>query len=614
MATNQVLDKQGLRHYATKMCNAENRKVGSKSLPIALNDIDTAIDGFKTLFDNEYGSPIITNIESDTNPFFIGTGNGIDKNNEIENSFTNVTITGVSLWNMYNNDFQCYDNISSAEININNDIISINGSESQFKNFFRNDIDKYKPNTDYTVIVETIERNNVNEEAVLNLINNDTDDSIFLDWYCMSIKDLRPINKRKIRTLSSFDGKIHSLRSYVNNMTQGALKIRISVLEGDWTNKTLPRFFDGIQSVGENANKLTLISNNKNLFDVKFNRGKSFEGGSLVKETNSEIIYKTTDKKYNQMYYWIKVTPGIEYILSAELSNMQVHAFNGEISWWDSSKYIGGMPPNGIRTMKINPTTDTISIRVTNEQAIGDNICKNLMFCKTVDNNKYVEHKEVCQDITLKQPLLGIPNGIKDTIEKINGKWKIVKRCGQITLNGTEDWVSRNMANQTKTIGFGLFGTNIPNYKDGLGLNDRFIMNEDPNKTWNTDMECCTNIDFVHFRILKSKLTRTDEQGFKEWLSQHPVKLIYELDNPIIEDIDSADIQCWKNGSIYIQNAVIPALTTHTVALNKTAQIQNNIEELTSLRNRVQKLEEQYDSTILTQAYQTILLNFDNNL
>ena len=40
----QILDKQVLQHYANKMCNADNRKVGSKSLPTVLNDIDTAIE------------------------------------------------------------------------------------------------------------------------------------------------------------------------------------------------------------------------------------------------------------------------------------------------------------------------------------------------------------------------------------------------------------------------------------------------------------------------------------------------------------------------------------------------------------------------------------------
>ena len=89
--------------------------------------------------------------------------------------------------------------------------------------------------------------------------------------------------------------------------------------------------------------------------------------------------------------------------------------------------------------------------------------------------------------------------------------------------------------------------------------------------------------------------------------------MVYKLETPTIEDIDPVFLKCWKDGTISIDE-ILPVESTHTVALNKPAQIQSNIEELTSLRNRVQKLEEQYNSTILTQAYQTILLNFDNDL
>ena len=96
----QVLDKQGLQHYANKMCNADNRKVGSKSLPTALNDIDTAIDGFKTLFESEYGSALDMKLENNENIFSVGTGTNVDKRSEVENSFTDVELSGNSLVNI----------------------------------------------------------------------------------------------------------------------------------------------------------------------------------------------------------------------------------------------------------------------------------------------------------------------------------------------------------------------------------------------------------------------------------------------------------------------------------------------------------------------------------
>ena len=96
----QILDKQGLQHYANKMCNADNRKVGSKNLPTALNEIDIAIDGFKTLFETEYGTPVNMELENNENVFSIGTGTNIDKKDDVENSFTDLKISGNTLVNL----------------------------------------------------------------------------------------------------------------------------------------------------------------------------------------------------------------------------------------------------------------------------------------------------------------------------------------------------------------------------------------------------------------------------------------------------------------------------------------------------------------------------------
>ena len=35
-----LINKESIQHYANKMVLAENRKVGSKSLPTALNEIE----------------------------------------------------------------------------------------------------------------------------------------------------------------------------------------------------------------------------------------------------------------------------------------------------------------------------------------------------------------------------------------------------------------------------------------------------------------------------------------------------------------------------------------------------------------------------------------------
>lgn len=102
-------------------------------------------------------------------------------------------------------------------------------------------------------------------------------------------------------------------------------------------------------------------------------------------------------------------------------------------------------------------------------------------------------------------------------------------------------------------------------------------------------------------------------EEFKTWLTNNPTKVVYELDTPIIEDIDPITLQCWKNGTIVIDD-IIPVETTHTVSLNKPAQIKKNIEELTILKQRVQALEKNFDKMALEQAHQLALIENAINL
>ena len=185
-----------------------------------------------------------------------------------------------------------------------------------------------------------------------------------------------------------------------------------------------------------------------------------------------------------------------------------------------------------------------------------------------------------------------------------------------MNVNGSEHWnVYQNLAenNKVETISFAsaILPVAINNEQSSRLLCNNFIgithFNKDVEGVfvkYNNDLR---------FSIKRSKLVSEDVNGFKEWLSQNPTKVIYELVTPIIEDISPVTLQCWKNGTISIDE-ILPVETTHTVALNKSAQIQKNIEELSILRNRVKALEEQYDKTALNQAYEVELLRLDMQL
>ena len=221
--------------------------------------------------------------------------------------------------------------------------------------------------------------------------------------------------------------------------------------------------------------------------------------------------------------------------------------------------------------------------------------------------SNYIEGNSNKKEILLNEPLRGLPNGVKDSIEKINGEWKIVRRCGEIILNGSEDWSKVDYNHNDLCTRIDL---TIPTNSDRSDLvcNNIPVCADDNIEKENFYIAGHNHKNRFVIILPNSKLSSATIEGAKEWLSKNNATVIYLLPTPIIEDISPVTLQCWKNGTISIDE-VLPVETTHTVALNKPAQIKRNIEELTVLRKRVQALEYFYDQVALEQAHQLSLIN-----
>lgn len=175
------------------------------------------------------------------------------------------------------------------------------------------------------------------------------------------------------------------------------------------------------------------------------------------------------------------------------------------------------------------------------------------------------------------------------------------------------------MSNESTTMGFGLFSNDIPNYfPDGKGMSDRFLFIEDPNLLWNQDGEGFAIVDYLHFRISKSKLATQDAAGFKAWLRDNPIKVLYQLKNPTVEIVDSCtdlnigifkDITYIKsvNRAPGVLDFKIPN-NLYSVANTSASNINNMNSELDNHEDRVDKLEESMLTTSMN------ILNLQDNL
>ena len=319
----QILDKQGLQHYANKMCNADNRKVGSKNLPTALNDIDTAIDGFKTLFESEYGSALNMKLENNENVFSVGTGTNIDKRSEVENSFTDVELSGNSLVNL-------------------------------FKNFEEKSVNRVTEgeNIQLVAFVNPCQCNLIEGEVYTCLleINNlgDPVKSIYFEYYCeqgwgagLSYNITLPEGKthfKKSFTFKSGLGQMNKLFFGTTSSEIQTINLRagnIMLLKGDWTNKPVPQYFEGLKSVGEKEDgnhKISISSIGNNLIDFKnpiknvlsYAMGFPLETtqtlsslGSKYKLLDNGFYFESPNNSHNQgVGFYVKCKKNTNYILS----------------------------------------------------------------------------------------------------------------------------------------------------------------------------------------------------------------------------------------------------------------------------------------------------------
>ena len=641
---SRLINNENLQHYTNKMCNADNRKVGSKSLPTALNDIDSLIDEMKTNFDAEYGTPLCMKLENNENVFSVGTGTNVDKRSEVENSFTDVELSGNSVVNL-----------ADEWKDVTNETISFYyGAERSICK-----TSKLKNNTYYTLIANyKINLNNTTAYDTMELGLSNSKDSLLSHPsngetnYAFNVKDGLNVIKFHFSDYKHNEYAYFNIRPIKRNTdpVEGeSVTLSCSdliLLEGDWTNKPIPQYFQGLKSIGEKEDgnhKISISSVGKNLFEptvsqksssITANTQYSIENNGYSISISSSVNRPTTETASHIHFGEVKLKIGETYVVSADKMIKDTNTATPQIriAYWDkqNNRYatIGYLTNHtSVFTFTVESGKEYVALGLyshgallTNGQTVKATYEGVRLYLKSTSNTSYEPHKSDKKEISLNEPLRGLPNGIKDTIEKINGEWKIVRRCGEVVLDGNRTWAiwSHNTDGQNLTYNAYVYSDDLDITKKTTSDSDLNVINDKVTNHYRsfidrTGESIIVASSIIHLSILRTKLETQDTTGLKKWLSQNPIKVVYELKTPIIEDISPVTLQCWKNGTISI-NEVLPVETTHTVALNKPAQIKRNIEELTELRNRVNRLEDTLDVVTLEQALQFQLLNHSINL
>ena len=313
----------------------------------------------------------------------------------------------------------------------------------------------------------------------------------------------------------------------------------------------------------------------------------SYINGHLDLNTNipiNKVDFIPTTTNLNYLY------PSTEYTIQFESDN---EGKIDKVLLGDKVLYTNYSVNRGINRFNIT-TPNEISSTELILDGIGFNL-SNLVVTEAIDNDfDYFEGiKSVGQDdinehrieiistnldnsesnrveILLSEPLRGLPNA-KDKIIKRNGQWFVERNCKEIILNGKENW-NAYYGQETETRKAFNYNLNprlsYDFYRKGEAVSNFNFYGASigvGNSRTDEGFTLGGSFDFVVYTH-KSKLSTCDTEGFKKWLSENPITVVYQLKAPIYEplNIDSS-INIYLDTTHISTNSIIPANLKVTV-------------------------------------------------
>lgn len=354
----------------------------------------------------------------------------------------------------------------------------------------------------------------------------------------------------------------------------------------------------------ENGHKIEILSQNKNLY-----KESEFLSPSLPKETIN-----------NKEYYVLKGinTPTINNLLIDDtmfkfkentqytftIKGMRLNYFHFfYVTYTDGTKssvrYDNAEETEMTFTTLANKTIKNV-FTDTGDTGAKSYILVNGICMKEGIDTTFIPQKSNKKEISLNEPLRGLPNGIKDRIVKIGGKWYIERNVGckdLIVTTGT-NWGTRVAEGM---IGFHSILDMGNNYNNSaVEVAENIVCDKLPSiarrDLAQTTYDAIIRGDtYIGITVKADKLETQDFEGFKKYINSLNAKFIYNLATPIYEPLEIEPILNCYNDTTHISNnsiipcnmkiknsgynAIIKPSTLYTVALdtNKSGTIGMNL-------------------------------------
>ena len=431
--------------------------------------------------------------------------------------------------------------------------------------FFRSGM--LKPNTRYSAIIT-----NPSNEVMRLYWNEGIFDHVEFDVPANSTKVFTHTTKTKMNI--NVDS---TLFKNAKTHTQ-AIQFKVIFLEGDWTNKELPTsYFEGMKSVGqddENGHKIEILSHNGNLYKRLENSHYKVYGSTItiIEENENGFIYKAEEwdtglsylisteglfknKKYRLSFERNNNTPNAPLLHSDGIKLLDSNKSFKEIISWDDFGYL----EYDFKLPDSFEQGDILEIRFKNGALSAENGACNICINEIGVAKNTVISKLNKKEILINEPLRSLPNGVKDTPVKIDGKWYAKRVLREEMFDGSEDenWQLSGFSNENFLEAFWQPASNI-NQNSTTIICDKFgdlVQDE----LMNPSKEGVGKITDYNIRVIISKSKATNIAEFRTWLQQNPIKIIYQLATPIYEPLEIEPTLNTYNDITHISNnSIIP--------------------------------------------------------
>lgn len=199
--------------------------------------------------------------------------------------------------------------------------------------------------------------------------------------------------------------------------------------------------------------------------------------------------------------------------------------------------------------------------------------------------------------------LRSLPHGVHDEIDLETGKY--IQRVGEITFNGTENWLPGYSSWSNKYTYYNNTFVDIKVMKGDNGSGQAYYDAVRCSQLHRSYMGrlasalidgICSYYYSGYQRIFISKQDCATVDELKLWLKENPITVQYELPEPIIKDIVIHNYpHSYEGGHVIIENGdpntPIPAQLTYRAVTNRSGQIQQHTEQVEKQEREINELE-----------------------